>query len=165
MADDFGGRLRMLLAERGLGLRAAARSLGCDAAHLSRVADGRQRPSLRLALALDELLGAGGRLVSSTGPRRFPPPAGDSSGAGSGAEAEAEAGSEAASVRAGFLRLLDHADRHGGDTVATAAVQIWRDARRRPGAGAIPGKEQRPCPAAVAEAAESAGWLLFDAGR
>ncbi|QCX82951.1 Helix-turn-helix domain protein (plasmid) [Streptomyces sp. YIM 121038] len=55
--------------------------------------------------------------------------------------------------------LLAHDNRHGGDRVADAAVQVWEDERRR-----ITGTDKRQL-ARVAEIGEVAGWLLHDAAR
>jgi hypothetical protein len=64
MTDDFAGRLTALMAERGLGVLALARRVPCDKALISRAASGRDRPSLRVAQRVDEVLGAGGELIS-----------------------------------------------------------------------------------------------------
>jgi tetratricopeptide (TPR) repeat protein len=63
------------------------------------------------------------------------------------------------------MHLLEHADRYGGDAVAPAAAQVWRAAQRKLDTGAVPEKDQRAYLSAVAESAEVAGWLLFDAGQ
>src|SRR5690348_17308616 len=64
MDDVFASRLRALMAERGLGVLALARRVPCDKAQVSRVANGKQRPSATLAGRLDEALGAGGELAA-----------------------------------------------------------------------------------------------------
>lgn len=61
--------------------------------------------------------------------------------------------------------FLSHADKCGADTVASAAVQVWRSAQRKLDNGSIPDREQSLYLSAVAESAQVAGWLLFDAGR
>ncbi|MFJ7242818.1 helix-turn-helix domain-containing protein [Streptomyces olivaceus] len=55
--------------------------------------------------------------------------------------------------------LLAHDNRHGGDHVADAAVQVWEAER-----GRITGGDKRQL-AQVAEIGEVAGWLLHDAAR
>ncbi|MEU4110330.1 XRE family transcriptional regulator [Streptomyces sp. NPDC027717] len=55
--------------------------------------------------------------------------------------------------------LLAHDDRHGGDHVADAAVQIWEAERRR-----ITGEDKQHL-AQAAEIGEVAGWLLHDSAR
>ncbi|MET9863005.1 XRE family transcriptional regulator [Streptomyces smyrnaeus] len=63
-------------------------------------------------------------------------------------------------VKAAVGPLLRHEDRHGGDAVASAACRIWLAERARLSPNV--GKEHL---ADVAELAQIAGWLLFDAGR
>ena len=63
MSTDFGRKVRAVLAERGMTIRAAARALNYDHAYLSRVLNGKQAPSPQLAESLDLLLSAGGALV------------------------------------------------------------------------------------------------------
>ncbi|WP_431980599.1 helix-turn-helix domain-containing protein [Streptomyces qinglanensis] len=55
--------------------------------------------------------------------------------------------------------LLAHDNRHGGDHVADAAVQVWEAERSR-----ITGEDKQHL-AHVAEIGEVAGWLLHDAAR
>ncbi|SFC00685.1 helix-turn-helix domain-containing protein [Streptomyces aidingensis] len=54
-----------MLAENGYSLRAAARAVHYDVAYLSRVLRGKQRPSRKLAEALDRLVGAQGALLAT----------------------------------------------------------------------------------------------------
>ncbi|SES26511.1 hypothetical protein SAMN05421870_11416 [Streptomyces qinglanensis] len=56
--------------------------------------------------------------------------------------------------------LLRHEDRHGGDAVAGAARRLWTSERACLGPASDSGLT-----AEVAELAQIAGWLLFDAGR
>ena len=60
----FGERVLVLAQARGLSLRELARRVPCDASHLSQVVHGRERPSLRVAARLDDVLEAGGELVA-----------------------------------------------------------------------------------------------------
>ena len=62
--DDFANRVRAALAERGISMRAVARTLNYDVSYLSRVVNGKQLPSPKLAEALDQLLGEEGSLAS-----------------------------------------------------------------------------------------------------
>jgi transcriptional regulator with XRE-family HTH domain len=62
----FGGRVLALAEARGLPLKEVARRVPCDAFDLAEVAHGRERPSLRLAARLDDLLEAAGELVALT---------------------------------------------------------------------------------------------------
>ncbi|HEY3955923.1 MAG TPA: helix-turn-helix transcriptional regulator [Streptosporangiaceae bacterium] len=62
---DFAAMMKALMDERGLGVRALAGRVPCDKALISRLANGRERPSRQMARRLDEALGAGGRLASA----------------------------------------------------------------------------------------------------
>lgn len=64
MADDFVSRARYALAAEGISMRKAARLLSYDPGYLCRVLNGKQRPSIPVAKALDELVGADGALSS-----------------------------------------------------------------------------------------------------
>ncbi|MBB1255365.1 helix-turn-helix transcriptional regulator [Streptomyces sp. OF3] len=61
--DDFADLARRALRDNGYSIKAAARATNYDPAYLSRVLNGKQRPSLTLAKALDDLLGTGGALA------------------------------------------------------------------------------------------------------
>ena len=75
--DSFPARLAALMADRGLGVRAVARRVPCDPGLISRLANGRQRCSPGMARRLDEVLGAGGELVTlAAGPSSGRPFAG-----------------------------------------------------------------------------------------
>lgn len=60
---DFASLMSALMAERNLGVRALARHVPCDPALVSRLASGRQRPSMQVAKRLDEILSAHGELT------------------------------------------------------------------------------------------------------
>ncbi|GAA2931373.1 hypothetical protein GCM10020221_28970 [Streptomyces thioluteus] len=62
--DDFAGLARRALRDGGCSIRAAAQAINYDLAYLSRVLNGKQRPSPKLARMLDELLGTDGALAS-----------------------------------------------------------------------------------------------------
>lgn len=62
--DEFAGKLRRLMAVNGLGVRAAARRVPCNAGYISNMANGRKKPSRNMAARLDDLLGANGELVA-----------------------------------------------------------------------------------------------------
>ena len=68
MMSDFASALRTLMDERDISQRALARKVPCDRAYVCRLANGTQRPSRRVALLLDELLGAGGELAALAAP-------------------------------------------------------------------------------------------------
>jgi transcriptional regulator with XRE-family HTH domain len=62
---DFAAMMKALMDERALGVRALAARVPCDKALISRLANGRARPSRQMARRLDEALGADGRLASA----------------------------------------------------------------------------------------------------
>ena len=68
MMSDFASALRALMDERDISQRALARKVPCDRAYVCRLANGTQRPSRRVALLLDDLLGAGGELAALAAP-------------------------------------------------------------------------------------------------
>ncbi|MGH3158804.1 MAG: helix-turn-helix domain-containing protein [Streptosporangiaceae bacterium] len=61
---DFAARLRALMTEHGLGVRALARQAPCDPALISRLINRKQCPSREIARRLDDVLEAGGELVA-----------------------------------------------------------------------------------------------------
>jgi transcriptional regulator with XRE-family HTH domain len=61
---DFAEALRALMAERGVSGNSLARRAFCDKALISRLANGRQRPSTNMARLLDDALEAGGKLTA-----------------------------------------------------------------------------------------------------
>ncbi|WP_175407931.1 helix-turn-helix transcriptional regulator [Streptomyces sp. TRM64462] len=65
MRDEFADVARRALRDQGYSMRAAARAVNYDPAYLSRVLNGKQRPSAKLAKALDGLLGTGGALAGT----------------------------------------------------------------------------------------------------
>jgi transcriptional regulator with XRE-family HTH domain len=62
--SDFGTELARLMAARGLGVRELARMVPCNPGHISNLRNGKARPSVELAEALDERLDAGGSLCA-----------------------------------------------------------------------------------------------------
>jgi transcriptional regulator with XRE-family HTH domain len=62
--NAFGDEVRRLLTERGLSQRKLAHSVPCDCGYLSKLIRGHKQPSRKMAARLDELLGAGGRLIA-----------------------------------------------------------------------------------------------------
>jgi tetratricopeptide (TPR) repeat protein len=62
--DGFAPRLAVLMAGRGLGVRALARQVPCNHALISRYLNGHQVPTPGMAARLDALLGAGGELAA-----------------------------------------------------------------------------------------------------
>jgi tetratricopeptide (TPR) repeat protein len=62
--DGFASRLAVLMAGRGLGVRALARQVPCNHALISRYLNGHQVPTPGMAARLDALLSAGGELAA-----------------------------------------------------------------------------------------------------
>jgi ribosome-binding protein aMBF1 (putative translation factor) len=62
--NSFGGEVSRLQAARGWSLRELARRVPCDAGYLSKLIHGHKSPSLKMAVRLEELLGANGRLLA-----------------------------------------------------------------------------------------------------
>ncbi|MFI9587689.1 helix-turn-helix domain-containing protein [Streptomyces sp. NPDC052236] len=139
--DDFGSRVREALSAQGMSMRGAAKALHYDPAYLSRALNGKQSPSAELIQALDELLGT-----------EFAEPVDEPTDTLDGP----------AYVRSTVAHLLDHDRRYGGDHVADAAMQVWKSEQRKLNSTTDPHKEYL---AAVAEIAQVAGWILFDANR
>jgi len=63
-ATPFGEKVVALMEARGLSAAESARRAGCSAGYLCNVIHGRKRPSARVAARLDEVLEAGGELVT-----------------------------------------------------------------------------------------------------
>jgi len=66
--DGFAARLAVLMAGRGLGVRALARQVPCNHALISRYLNGHQVPTPGMAARLDALLHAGGDLAALAAP-------------------------------------------------------------------------------------------------
>lgn len=75
--SDFGTELVRLMAERGAGVRELARACYVNPSHISNIRNGKARPSLDLARAIDAQLGAGGQLAAFAAARTPVPVAGD----------------------------------------------------------------------------------------
>ena len=65
--NEFARLLQALMAERGISGLKLARLAFCDKGHISRLRNGHTRPSPTMAAKLDEILGAGGRLIALAG--------------------------------------------------------------------------------------------------
>jgi transcriptional regulator with XRE-family HTH domain len=61
--NDFPGKLRALMVQRGLSTYAVGRKVPCDPSLISRYRSGQQKPSERMAGRLDQILEADGELV------------------------------------------------------------------------------------------------------
>ncbi|MER5969021.1 helix-turn-helix transcriptional regulator [Streptomyces sp. NPDC002055] len=62
---DFVDLASRALRDSGYSMKAAARAMNYDVAYVSRVLNGKQNPSAKLAASLDELVGAGGALAAT----------------------------------------------------------------------------------------------------
>lgn len=139
------------MAAKGMTMRGIARALQYDPAYLSRVLNGKQQPSERLVELLERLLDAGGSLTA-------PATEGRQSFVNS-CEADIR------HIRDTISHLLEHDNRYGGDAVASTAVQVLRVGKEKLDKDEIPDELHNEYLATVAEMAEIAGWLLFDAGQ
>ncbi|WKU46991.1 helix-turn-helix transcriptional regulator [Streptomyces sp. VNUA116] len=63
--SDFADLARRALRDSGYSMKAAARAMQYDVAYLSRVLNGKQNPSAKLAELMDDLVGAGGALAAT----------------------------------------------------------------------------------------------------
>lgn len=141
--------IRRRLHDHGMSVRALARATRFDHAYLCRVLAGKQRPSPGFLEAADAALGADGALRElAPHPEPAPPPAGD----------------DTERMHATIAHLVDLDGRYGGDDIAGMAARVWADGKRRLDRGAVPERQRSDYTAALAEMAEVAGWLAFDAG-
>lgn len=139
--SDFSRNVKAELESRGMSLRALSKEIHYDVAFISRVLNGKQKPSLELAQSLDRLWGTElANLLKE--PARIERPSPNDY------------------VRNAVAHFLEHDNRHGGDHVADAAKQVWKSEQRK-----LTTYEDKKRLADVAEIAEVAGWLLFDANR
>ncbi|WP_330264653.1 helix-turn-helix transcriptional regulator [Streptomyces griseorubiginosus] len=139
--SDFSKAVKAEIDSRGMSLRALAKAAHYDVSFISRVLSGKQKPSIDLAKTLDRLWGT--QLADKL---REP--------------ARIEQPSPNDYVRNAVAHFLEHDNRHGGDHVASAAKQVWKAEQKK-----LSSYEDKRRLADVAEIAEVAGWLLFDANR
>jgi tetratricopeptide (TPR) repeat protein len=64
---SFASELHGLVGSSGLGVAGTARLVPCDKGYISRLANGRQRPSRQIAWRLDEIFGCSGALAAAAG--------------------------------------------------------------------------------------------------
>lgn len=138
--SDFSRAVKAELESRGMSLRALSKAVHYNPSFLSRVLNDKQKPSIELAKALDLYWNT--ELASLLEPGRQEEPPEDDYVARS----------------VGYF--LEHDNRHGGDHVASAAKQVWKSEQAK-----LSSYEDKKKLAGVAEIAEVAGWLLFDANR
>ncbi|WP_064458415.1 helix-turn-helix domain-containing protein [Streptomyces hygroscopicus] len=150
-SGEFCQRVREVLHERGMSVRAAARTLNYDPAYLSRVLSGKQRPSAQLIAGLDELL--------QVDRESSAPDASVSLIRVANGEEYAHA------IRETSRRLVIFDNDLGGLPIADAATRAFRTVYRRLGSGNYDRKYERDIQSAAAELAEVAGWTLYDAEK
>ncbi len=111
---SFATELRALMTERGISGNELARQVPCDAALISRYANGKQQPSPTMAARLDDILGADGKLagLAEDASRRDALRLGITASASvlDGAVAEAMEFTRLAGVTAVGRGVLDHLD-------------------------------------------------------
>uniref|UniRef100_A0AAU2AAZ4 Helix-turn-helix transcriptional regulator n=1 Tax=Streptomyces sp. NBC_00093 TaxID=2975649 RepID=A0AAU2AAZ4_9ACTN len=139
--SDFSRAAKRELESRGMSLRALAKAIHYDVSFISRVFNGKQKPSIELAECLDRLWGT--QLADFLKePARIAEPSSNDY------------------VRNAVAHFLEHDNRHGGDHVADAAKQVWKAEHN-----SLATYDDKRRLSDVAEIAEVAGWLLFDANR
>ncbi|MET8829012.1 helix-turn-helix transcriptional regulator [Streptomyces sp. NPDC004610] len=161
--DDFPTRARAALAAQGVSLRGAARMLNYDVSYLSRVLNGKQRPSLQLTRGLDKLLGTHGELTDAAARERR---AAKSPSSERQSASYQERGEDFAGTIRGLSQHLIALDNEvNGLPIAETAARSYKSVHRRIGEGTYTQKEERDIQSAAAELAEIAGWALFNAGE
>ncbi|QDL75754.1 XRE family transcriptional regulator [Streptomyces malaysiensis subsp. malaysiensis] len=169
-SGEFSQRVRDLLSDRGMSVRAVARHLNYDHAYLSRVLSGKQRPSTQLVTELDQLLRANGKLAEIAA--RVTPPTVSPEVAESPAITdrilklnEARGADFAHAIRETSHRLVVLDNELSGVSIAEPAGRAFKVVHRRLGVGDYEPRYERDIQSAAAELAEVAGWALFDAER
>ncbi|PNG96956.1 helix-turn-helix domain-containing protein [Streptomyces malaysiensis] len=169
-SGEFSQRVRDLLRDRDMSVRAVARHLNYDHAYLSRALSGKQRPSTQLVTGLDQLLRANGKLAEIAA--RVTPPTDSPEVAESPAITdrilrlnEARGADFAHAIRETSHRLVVLDNELSGVSIAEPAGRAFKVVHRRLGAGDYEPRYERDIQSAAAELAEVAGWALFDAER
>ncbi|NUH38202.1 helix-turn-helix domain-containing protein [Streptomyces samsunensis] len=169
-SGEFSQRVRDLLRDRDMSVRAVARHLNYDHAYLSRVLSGKQRPSTQLVTGLDQLLRANGKLAEIAA--RVTPPTVSPEVAESPAITdrilrlnEARGADFAHAIRETSHRLVVLDNELSGVSIAEPAGRAFKVVHRRLGAGDYEPRYERDIQSAAAELAEVAGWALWDAER
>ncbi|KUL45031.1 DNA-binding protein [Streptomyces violaceusniger] len=167
---EFSQRVRDLLRDRGMSVRAVARHLNYDHAYLSRVLSGKQQPSTQLVTALDNLFKTNGELADIA--VRVAPPTASPEAAGSPAITdriltlnEARGADFVQAIRETSRRLVVLDNELSGVSIAEPAGRAFKVVHRRLGVGDYDPRYERDIQSAAAELAEVAGWALWDAER
>ncbi|MCP9212607.1 helix-turn-helix domain-containing protein [Streptomyces cucumeris] len=166
---EFSQRVRDLLRDRGMSVRAVARRLNYDHAYLSRVLCGKQQPSIQLVAGLDQLLSTDGELVDIA--TRMAAPL-DSVGTASPSTPdrilrlhEARGADFAEAIRETSRRLIVLDNELDGVSIAEPAARAFKVVHQRLGNGDYESRYERDIQSAAAELAEVAGWALWDAEK
>ncbi|WP_413100981.1 helix-turn-helix domain-containing protein [Streptomyces sp. Inha503] len=169
-SGEFSQRVRDLIRDRNMSVRAVARHLNYDHAYLSRVLSGKQQPSTQLVTALDKLLETNGELAEIA--VRVAPPAESPEATESPSIAdrmlklnEARGADFAQAIRETSHRLVVLDNELSGVSIAEPAGRAFKIVHRRLGAGDYDPRYERDIQSAAAELAEVAGWVLWDAER
>ncbi|MFE1930091.1 helix-turn-helix domain-containing protein [Streptomyces sp. NPDC059474] len=169
-SGEFSQRVRDLLRDRDMSVRAVARHLNYDHAYLSRVLSGKQHPSTQLVTALDNLFKTNGELAEIAA--RVAPPTDSPEAAESPAITdrilrlnEARGADFAQAIRETSHRLVVLDNELSGVSIAEPAGRAFKVVHRRLGAGDYDPRYERDIQSAAAELAEVAGWALWDAER
>ncbi|MGK3103093.1 helix-turn-helix transcriptional regulator [Streptomyces sp. WAC05858] len=167
---EFSQRVRDLLRDRGMSVRAVARHLNYDHAYLSRVLSGKQQPSTQLVTALDNLFKTNGELADIA--VRVAPPTASPEAAESPAITdriltlnEARGADFVQAIRETSRRLVVLDNELDGVSIAEPAGRAFKVVHRRLGVGDYDPRYERDIQSAAAELAEVAGWALWDAER
>lgn len=159
--DDFRTRVRVALEAQGVSMRGAARALNYDVAYLSRVLNGKQSPSLKLAEGLDELLGTNGELVTLASRPERPDRTPEGLPVLDGENGEGLA----RTIRETSSRLIALDNEMNGLPIADVAARAYKAVHRRIGEGDYDRRAERDIQSAAAELAEIAGWALYSAAK
>ncbi|MGW7599145.1 helix-turn-helix domain-containing protein [Streptomyces antimycoticus] len=165
---EFSQRVRDLLRDRGMSVRAVARHLNYDHAYLSRVLSGKQQPSTQLVTALDNLFKTNGELADIA--VRVAPPTASPEAAPAITDRiltlnEARGADFVQAIRETSRRLVVLDNELSGVSIAEPAGRAFKVVHRRLGVGDYDPRYERDIQSAAAELAEVAGWALFDAER
>lgn len=176
-AMTFGEKMRALLTEQGLSLRKLAKAIPADAGLLSKISRDLERPSERMAVLIDEVLGAGGELVALRPPtvrERLDSPTpvseavsplelfGEATRTPNGRPADT---AYVESIRETSQMLVRLDALHGAHAVLPLALCAFRKAGHKLGTGAYGLGVERDLMAAAGECGEIAAWLAYDADQ
>ncbi|MEU1806833.1 helix-turn-helix transcriptional regulator [Streptomyces sp. NPDC019937] len=169
-SGEFSQRVRDLLRDQGMSVRAVARYLNYDHAYLSRVLSGKQQPSAQLVAGLDKLLKADGELVEKAAHVAAPAVSPKATKSTAITDRilnlnEARGADFAEAIRETSRRLVVLDNELSGVSIAEPAGRAFKVVHRRLGDADYDLQHERDVQSAAAELAEVAGWALWDAER